>query len=233
VKFFLFAAVPAALWLTACGYHAPEAGPLRTDTIHIDRGSADHANVELDLGAGELTVHGGSDKLIEGQFQYNIDAYKPVVESSINGSHAVVTVRQPGHSGWGGNARNIWNLKLSGQTLLDLAVNCGAGQAQMELGDVKLRSLEVNMGAGQVDLDLRGHPTHDYEVHVAGGVGQATIHLPQGIGIRADAHGGLGSIDISGLDKHGDHYENDLYDKAKVNIRLRVEGGIGEIRISQ
>jgi len=36
---------------------------------------------------------------------------------------------------------------------------------------------------------------------------------------------------VSGLEKRGDHYENDLYDKAKVNLRLKVEGGIGEIRI--
>jgi hypothetical protein len=231
VKLFALAIYPPILWLTACDYHGPEVGPLRTDTIHIDRGSADHANVELDLGAGELTLHGGSDKLIDGTFEYNISAYKPVVVSSVNGLHAVVTVRQPGHNGWGGHSRNTWDLKLSDSALLDLAVNCGAGQAQMTLGDVKLRSLEVHMGAGQVDLDLRGKPAHDYEVNVAGGVGQATIHLPEGVGIRADAHGGIGSIDINGLSKHEDHYENDLYDKTRVNIRLKVDGGIGEIRI--
>jgi hypothetical protein len=230
VRLFAFA-ICALPWLTACHYHPPEVGPLRTDTIHIDRGEADHANVELDLGAGELRLHGGSDKLIDGTFEYNISAYKPLVESSINGLHAVVTVRQPGHNGWGGNSRNSWNLTLSNSALLDLAVNCGAGQAQMVLGDVKLRSLEVHMGAGQVDLDLRGTPAHDYEVNVAGGVGQATIHLPEGVGIRADAHGGIGSIDISGLSKHEDHYENELFDKAKVNIRVKVDGGIGEIRI--
>jgi hypothetical protein len=87
------------------------------------------------------------------------------------------------------------------------------------------------MGAGQVDLDLRGHPARDYEVNISGGVGQATVRLPQEVGIRADAHGGIGSINVSGLRKVGDHYENDLYDKTKVNLRLSVAGGIGEIRI--
>jgi hypothetical protein len=36
---------------------------------------------------------------------------------------------------------------------------------------------------------------------------------------------------VTGLEKHGDHWENDLYDKAKVNVRIEVNGGIGEIRL--
>jgi hypothetical protein len=204
---------------------------MQTETISLDRGGATHANVELDIGAGELNLRGGSAKLIDGAFTYNVSGYKPVIENSSNGSHAVVTVKQAGNNGWGGNAHNTWNLNLGDSALLDLAVNCGAGQAQMVLGDVNLRSLDVHMGAGQVDLDLRGHPSRDYDVNISGGVGQATVRLPEGVGIRADAHGGIGSIDVSGLSKQGDHYENDSYDRAKVNIHLKIDGGIGEIRI--
>ena len=87
------------------------------------------------------------------------------------------------------------------------------------------------MGAGQVELDLRGTPSRDYDVHIAGGVGQATVHLPQGVGIWAEAHGGIGSITVTGLQKRGDHWENDLYDKSSVSVRLRIEGGIGQIQL--
>jgi cell wall-active antibiotic response 4TMS protein YvqF len=115
--------------------------------------------------------------------------------------------------------------------VLDLAVNCGAGQAQLQLGSLDLRTLEMHMGAGQLDLDLKGHPSRDYDVTLEGGVGQVTVHMPQGVGIYAEAHGGLGSINVSGLDKQDGHYQNSLYDKAKVNVRLKVHGGIGEINI--
>jgi len=69
-------------------------------------------------------------------------------------------------------------------------------------------------------------------VKISGGVGQANVKLPRDVGIWAEAHGGIGSITVRGLEKHGDHWENDLYDKAKVNVRLEVAGGIGEIRIT-
>ena len=157
--------------------------------------------------------------------------WKPKVYSSTAGQYATVTIREPEHVRMGGNRRYRWDLTLNDNVLMDLTLNCGAGQARLDLGKLDLRTVTVHMGAGQVDLDLRGHPKRDYDVTVSGGVGQATIRLPSGVGVRAEAHGGLGSIDVSGLEKHGDHYENSLYDNADANIRLKVEGGIGEIRI--
>jgi hypothetical protein len=226
------AAVPLFLLLAACGFDHTVTGPLRDEPISIDGPNVERANVEFDMGAGEMNLRGGSSKLLEGRFDYNVDSWKPVVTSSVNGSHATVTIKQPEHVRLGGNAHNTWDLQLADRALLDLALNFGAGRAQLDLGTVHLRNLEVHMGAGQVQLDLRGKPTRDYEVKINGGVGQATIQLPADVGIWAKASGGLGSITVTGLTKQGDHWENDLYDKAKVNIRLEVNGGVGEIRIS-
>jgi len=222
--------------LSSCDFSSRETpGPLVDQPVSIDAGTADRANVELDMRAGELRLSGGASKLLEGTLEYNATRYKPRVTSSINGEHATITVNQPdgsgGTSNWGGKAKNTWDLQLSNKTLLDLGINCGAGQAKLNLGDVLLRSLQVHIGVGQVDLDLSGKPAHDYEVTIQGGVGQATVHLPEGVGVYASAHGGIGSINVTGLQKDGDHWQNDLYDKAKVNVRIEVNGGIGEIRL--
>jgi hypothetical protein len=223
----------AAILLTACDMETRATGPLRDEPIEIGGDGVERANVELDMGAGEMRLGGGASKILEGRFEYNSDALKPLVKSSSSGSHATITIRQPEHVRVAGNQRYKWDLQLNDRVLLDLALNCGAGEARLNLGSLHLRHVEVHMGAGQVDLDLRGKPTRDYDVKISGGVGQANVELPQDVGIWAAAHGGIGSINISGLDKHGDHWENDLYDKAKVNVRLEVQGGIGEIRITQ
>jgi predicted membrane protein len=124
-----------------------------------------------------------------------------------------------------------WDLQLSDKAVIDLEVNCGAGKARLDLGNLDLDSVKVNMGAGEVDVDLRGKPARDYDVHISGGVGKATVWLPRNVGIRADAHGGIGSIDVVGLEKNGDHYENSLYDHSAVNVHVSVDGGIGQIRL--
>ena len=36
---------------------------------------------------------------------------------------------------------------------------------------------------------------------------------------------------MTGLEQKNGAWENAIYDNAKVNVRLKVEGGIGEIRI--
>ncbi len=204
---------------------------MRQDPVSIDKNGAERANIEFDMGAGELTLRGGAQKLLDGHFEYNVPEWKPKVTVSENGSSATITIREPEHVRLGGNQRYRWDLALNNQLLMDVGIHCGAGEARLDLGDLNLRSLSAHMGAGQVDLDLRGHPTRDYDVDISGGVGQATVHLPEGVGVYAEAHGGIGSINVSGLDKRGDHYENSLYDNAKVNVRLKVQGGVGEIRI--
>ncbi|MBV8552352.1 MAG: hypothetical protein JOY54_13700 [Acidobacteriaceae bacterium] len=221
----------AALIFAGCEFDTAPTGPLKQDHVYLDRGSVARANVELDMGAGEMKLRGGASNLFDGTFEYNVRSWAPMFDHTVNGTHASITIKQPEHVHLGGNIHYRWDLQFNDQVLLDLTANCGAGQAHLDLGDLNLRNVEVHMGAGQVDLDLRGKPLHDYEVNVSGGVGQATVHLPQDVGIWAEAGGGLGSITVTGLTKKDNHWENDLYDKAKANLRLKVQGGIGEIRI--
>lgn len=219
------------LVLASCEYEGDQTGPMREQQVHLDRSNIDRANIELDMGAGEMAVKGGAQKLVDGTFHFNVPRAEPKVTNSVNGTHATITIQQPEHLNFGGHKRYAWDLQLNNDVLTDLAVNCGAGQARLDLGQLKLRNLDVHMGAGQVDLDLRGTPTQDYDVNISGGVGQATVYLPQNVGIRAEAHGGIGSITVTGLEKHGDYWQNPSFDNSKVNVRVKVEGGIGEIRI--
>lgn len=224
-------AILAALLLNSCEYRRAEIGPTKDEPVSIDLGDAKTATVQLNMGAGELTLRGGAPKLLQGRFEYNVPSWKPEVRSSISGSTASVSIQQPHGRGGFGDHRNLWDLELNDNVLLDFGLNCGAGRTRLEMGDLNLQQVNIHFGAGEIDLDLRGKPSHDYDVNVSGGVGHAIVRVPDTVGVRADAHGGLGRISVTGLDNRGDHYENSQYGHSNVNVRLRVEGGIGEIRI--
>jgi predicted membrane protein len=69
-------------------------------------------------------------------------------------------------------------------------------------------------------------------VRMRGGVGEATVYVPTTVGVVANASGGLGAVDAKGLQKQGDRYVNDAYEKnAKVSVRLDISGGIGAIHL--
>jgi N-terminal domain of toast_rack, DUF2154 len=221
----------AGLANIACDLENVEGGPDQTQPVSFNPPGIDAATVELHLGAGELNIRGGGSQLAGGQLDYNISSWKPIIHQTTAGHFARLRIEQPDTHQMPHNLKYTWNLQLSNTIPISLLVKCGAGQANLKVGDVRLRDLAVEIGAGQIDLDLRGTPKEDYDVNVQGGVGQATVYLPAGVGVRAEAHGAIGSIDVSGLHKHGSYYENDEYGRSNVNLRLKVKGGIGEIRI--
>lgn len=233
VRGIYFAAILLLLAGTACvDYNNGSfAGETKEEPISVPLGSATQANIKLDMGAGELVLRGGAQDLVSGTLSYAARDWKPVVDASNSAGRALVEISEPEGVHFGSHMHYRWDLQINDRPRVNVEVNCGAGKARLELGSLSLQNVKVNMGAGQVDVDLRGRPSQDYDVHVSGGVGQATVWLPRNVGIRADAHGMLGGIDVVGLRKNGDHYENDLYNRANVNIRVTVDGAIGQIRL--
>jgi predicted membrane protein len=143
-----------------------------------------------------------------------------------------LTIDQPSSSGFHqGSTNYTWDLRFNDNVPLDLNIHFGVGEANLKLGSMSLRSIDMNMGVGEVKMDLRGQPKRSYDVKLHGGVGEATIYLPNNVGIEADAQGGIGGISARGLRKEEGRYINDAYNSAKTKIHLEVKGGVGQINL--
>jgi hypothetical protein len=229
-RYFLPAAT--ALWLSGCMISTVHTGPLQHDTRTIDRDASERLRVDLRMGAGELRVTGGASDWMRGDFNYNVPSWKPDIRYTSTGGHGTLAVEQPdtGHSNMG-NAKYIWDLRLNNDIPTDVSVHFGAGEARLDLGSLSLRGVDVEMGVGELRLDLRGNPKRDFDVQVHGGVGEATVYLPSNVGLYAKAAGGIGGINVRGMQKEGDHWVNDAYTSAKVQIHVDVSGGVGAINL--
>jgi hypothetical protein len=200
------------------------------ETRNIDLDNTEEVRVELTMAAGELRVDGGADKLMEGTFTYNRLRLRPEISYTVGGVRGHLVIEEPSHVGTA-TKRYIWNLRFNDRKPIDLDVHCGAGESRMNLGDLTLRRVNVEMGVGELKMDLRGTPKSDYDVNIQGGVGEATVYLPQGVGVEAHAEGGIGSIRAEGLQKRDDRYVNDALGRSKTTVRLDIQGGIGNIRL--
>jgi hypothetical protein len=223
----------AAVALGGCDIAPGRTGPTEYETQSIDPGKVEMVRVELKMGAGELRVEGGSPKLMDAGFTYNVPSSKPIVRYDSSSFRGLLTVEQPASRG-GANFPNKtykWDLRLNNDLPLDVVAHLGAGEARMNLGSLSLRSVEVNMGVGELVLDLRGTPKRDYDVHINGGVGQATVNLPNGVGVDARATGGIGNIEAHGLERRNGRWINPAHERAPVTVHLDVSGGIGNITL--
>jgi hypothetical protein len=218
-----------ALCLAGCVIDSTPTGPLQYDSFHLDKDRSEVVKVNLNMGAGKLQVGSGTEKLLQAYFTYNVPSWKPVVKYDAG----TLTIDQGNarHNFSPGRSKYEWDLRFNRETAFDFGVNFGAGEAQLDLGSLNLRSVDVQMGVGKLNLDLRGRPQHDYNVHIQGGIGEAVVRLPAGAGVYANAEGGIGEVKTRGLKKEGDHWENDAYATAKVKVRVDVQGGIGSITL--
>jgi hypothetical protein len=207
-------------------------GPTRHEFREFERKGVESLHLDLHMGAGELKVRGGGAKLARADFAYNVETWKPEVSYGTTGGGADLTIAQPGssHSHIGETTYN-WDVQVADDVPTELNARLGAGEARLNLGSLSLRRVDVEVGVGEVQMDLRGTPLHDYNVRIRGGVGEATVHLPKGVGLYAAGSGGIGEIHVEGLRRQGDHWVNDAYNDAKIRIHVDVEGGIGQINL--
>ncbi len=203
-------------------YHATES---------VERQGAESVRVQIEMGAGELNVAGGAQKLLEAEFHYNGAARKPKVTYEVEGSRGHLRVAQSGGGVHFGRTRNDWHLHVANNVPMELAIETGAGRSDLRLRGLSLTKLDVQMGAGELTADLTGDWKKDLDAKIQGGVGSATIRLPKNVGVRVHATGGIGSVNAHGLLREGDAYVNEAYGKSPVTLRLNVEGGIGEINL--
>ena len=225
-------------WISGCSIRVGEGdGPLarpgelveQMESVELPK--AELVQVDLTMGAGKLVVEGGAKKLMEGEFRYNLASWKPEIRYEETGVRGVLSVKQ-GTGAALGEARNEWTIRLADATPIDLVVNCGAGEGELDLRGLNLRSVEVRMGAGRLELDLRSEYVKDLEASVEGGVGEATIYVPKGRPVEARARGGIGKIKVQGLKREQDGlWVSEGEDRDKPVIRVQVKGGIGGINI--
>lgn len=145
-----------ALASLACSFtvdipEGPTPGPEVTDEISVAAPKSGDAKLEINFGAGDLTLSPGADGLVDGTATYNIPDLKPIVEEDGNS----VVIRQGSYEFNGvptlDNIKNTWDLKL-GSAPMELTIAAGAYDGNLDLGGLSLTNLTVKDGAATVKL---------------------------------------------------------------------------------
>jgi hypothetical protein len=228
----LLAASTVLLGAAACTIDRVPTGELRRESQSVKLGDAKSVRMDIKMGAGELKVAGGAPELLDAEFTYNVERWKPEVNYKVSGTQGYLTIRQPqGVHGTGTGARYTWDLHLNNSVPMDMSVEMGAGRADLTLGTLSLNSLDLKLGAGESVVDLSGDWKNDLTARIKGGVGKITLRLPRDVGVKVTAEGGIGSINAGDFKKEGHTYTNDAYGKSDVTLRVDVKGAIGEINL--
>ncbi|NIN65916.1 MAG: hypothetical protein GTO63_14735 [Anaerolineae bacterium] len=216
-----------ALLISGCATQ----GPPQTESQTVALGEAESVRVEIMMGGGALLVRGGAEDLLEADFTYRHQSWRPQVEYSVAGSEGSLTIRQPSTLVVvpGGGVPAEWDLRLNSDVPMNMDITFGGGGGALDLGNLNLRRVDIKFGGGGAKIDLTGEWERDVDVSIIGGAGGVSLTLPRDVGVRVDVTRGLGSVDASGLRKEGDAYVNDVYGESDVTLQVDVVVGVGGV----
>jgi hypothetical protein len=218
----------AALALVACDRAAAQED-WRTFNASRQADGEEALRVKLEYGAGTLTLApGASGLLYSANLQYDAATFTPV--------HAYDSGRlRLGFEGTNVRGRNLRGGQLDVQLTPDLPVELelqfGAAEANLDLGGVRVRRLDVQTGASRTRLNI-AQPNQETCRSAEFQVGAAQFHAT-GLGnLRAErlrVQGGVGDVV---LDFSGDwaHDLNATVDMGLGSLTLRMPRDVG-IRI--
>jgi hypothetical protein len=212
----------------------PVTGDLLVTSEVVSAQGASAAEVRLRMGAGQLNVSGGAEALMEADFRYNAEEWRPEVEYEVEGETGLLTVRQPARLNLSTDLTTLryeWDVRLTDSMPISLDVDLGAGPSDINLSQVRLVEFVLGMGAGDAQIDVSGDYQNDVRVDVRGGVGKLTLRVPSGIGVVVQVRSGLGSVVTTGLTRQDDGFVNAALGVSPVTMTVLVAGGVGEINV--
>jgi hypothetical protein len=185
-RMILIVAVSAlALASMACGItiNIPvdriDTGATQTDEIQVQKPDAEVADLILNFGAGKLDLEPADSEtndLINGTATYNVPDFKP--EIVVDDEKVSITSGDLELSGIpriSNEVINLWELRLGNQPM-NLRINSGAYQGDVELGGLSIESLEVTDGAAEVQLRFSS-PNQSEMDHLLYQTGASSVEL--------------------------------------------------------
>lgn len=200
------------------------------ERLSIALGSAKSVSYRFSHGAGQLVISGGAPAhlALVGSSAAGVEE-----NSRLDGDRLEVRI-EAGASfiPFIGPSDGTWRFQLTQHVPVNLEVESGASQLQMDLREVAARHITLKTGASgsEIILPARGASLLDLEA----GAASIDLIIPQGVAGRIRIKEGLTSLNIDTnrfpeLDAR--LYQSPNFDSAADRVEINVEAGLGSISI--
>ena len=228
----ILAIFAGALWAFGVGFGRGQT--VAGQQISQPVGSASHASIKIEPGAASLRLGSldSAENLLAGSIQTN-KGQSVVKDFSQNGNDVSLTLRTTGANFYylpTGPSQWNWDLGLNPEIPMNLAVNLGAGNANMDLNSLKIDTLNVDMGVGNASLIL---PTSgQYTARVNGAIGQLVIEVPQGLGIQIKSDTGIANVNMpADFQEQNGYYTSPNYASSENRVDMSLDMAIGSVTV--
>jgi hypothetical protein len=215
-------------WIILGVYWNPANSP--EDLFSISLGAAQSVEYHFAHGAGQLEISGGAP---EGQALVGTSATGMNRNSQLNGDRLDVRIEAgPSFMPVLGPSQGVWRFQLAQSVPVQLTVESGASFQNIDLTDVQVMRFSLKTGASSTNVTMpaRGASLLDVE----SGAASLNIRVPEGTAARIRLRESVMAMDVDtmrfpridrGL------YQSSNYDMAVDRAEIRIESGLGSVKV--
>ena len=226
---------------TAWGLAATGQGPvIHREAIAVNTGNATAARLELQVGAGTLTLDAEAppDLLLGGELESRTtgDTYS-ISEAQRPSGRSVIRLNNAAgreYSIFPGQAPSEeWTLHLTPHIPTEIRVDAGAAEIDLDLRNLDLQRLEIKAGAADIDVVMPA-AAGKTEASIEVGAASLRITVPEGVAARIVVDAGLSSIQVDEgrfAQLKGDVYTSPDFARAANRLDITIEAGASHVEI--
>ncbi|MFH1182607.1 MAG: toast rack family protein [Candidatus Woesearchaeota archaeon] len=212
--------------LIAGGLYVAEktsAGEQREIVNQIAAGSGiDRMRLDLAYGAGNFEIYSGSSAYYLVNTIQTADSEDPEMNVERNGSMAIVGIKRQGSLAIS-QREESWDVALSPEILIDMSIDYGAADANIDLRSLKVENLAIHSGATTTKITFGSFPT---KATIDTGASTLELAFPKGYGAKVTVEGGLVEKQFPDFSKEGDTYTR----SGNGTIEVRIKAGAATIK---
>ena len=231
----LFGAIVLALYTAE--RPGPTRPPPRTERIVEQMRNANRGRIELDFAVGTLEVAALADSqnFVEGEIEYSRYSQKVERVYRVQDGRAMLDIKAQSRSmpfWFPGDTGERWDLRFTVRIPLELEVDAGAANAELDLEQLQVTRLDFDGGVGRTRIAFPA-AAGSTEASVSGGVGEITLLIPQNVGARIRVDSALTAVRVESARfvRSGEEYVSTNYETAEHKLEMTVESAIGAIII--
>jgi len=208
-------------------------GGTYTKSFNAPLDGVERARVEIEFGAGKLYIASllsSSENLVEGEFSGTTGE----VETSFRRSDGEATLklsRAWSVFGWR-SVEEDWSVRLTGRIPLELDIDAGASDADLDLTELVVSNFSLDTGAADLEVRFpRGAGTT--EARIKAGAAKLELVVPQGVAASISVDSGLSSVSVDEerFPKAGGKYESPDFASAQNRLTLDIAVGAASVTV--
>ena len=186
-------------------------------------------NLQPKVGRVSLEAYTDSSNLIGGDISFPRGI--TLVEDFSGGNRARLRLdTQPSSRRWWPGQHESWDLKLDGDTLLDIEVDQGIGTIDLDLSDLRVNKQNTKFGIATANIRLPA--AGNYDVNIDGGIGTVLLEVPIDMAVHITVDGGIVTKTFPAAYLRMDNaWTTPDYERSEGFANINIHLGIGTILV--